>query len=152
MGITDSVTRRHMLQLTGAGVLGAAALASVGCDSASKEVAEEKKTDTAATAAPVKQTYTVYDPTGSVEITQTYAPRLDTVDGKTIAFASDGMWADDRTFELITQLFAEKHPTTTIIREDNFPIGIDALTKADNPIVGMMQDLHVDAAIIGNAG
>ena len=149
MGILDSVTRRHMLQLTGAGVLGAAALASVGCDGASKEVVEEK---TEAPVTPAKQTYTVYDPTGSVEITQTYAPRLDTVDGKTIAFASDGMWADDRTFELITELFAEKHPTTTIIRETNFPIGIDALTKPDNPIVGMMQDLKVDAAIIGNAG
>ncbi len=40
----------------------------------------------------------VYDPTGAVEITELYAPRLNDLNGKTICELSDRVWEDYRTF------------------------------------------------------
>ncbi|MFC1861805.1 hypothetical protein ACFLX6_00720, partial [Chloroflexota bacterium] len=39
----------------------------------------------------------VYDPTGTIEITQLYAPRLADLSGKTICELSNSSWEDRRT-------------------------------------------------------
>lgn len=148
----EGVTRRRMLGLSGVAALSAAALAAAGCNSATKGEAEGAAQTTPVPEAPKSVELSLYNPTGSVEITQTYAPRLDTLDGKTIAFLADGLWEDDRTFEVIGDYLAEHYPTTTVINWTEFPSGIDALTKEDNPIIGMLQAKGVDAVIPGNAG
>lgn len=104
----NDLTRRRMLQLTGVGVLGAGAmLAGVGCSSGNTPSSSSTKTESVE--------LTVYDPTGSIEITQTFAPRLDSLDNKTIAFVGDDMWEEDRTFPLIKQLMEQKYPSITIL-------------------------------------
>ena len=136
---STNMTRRHMLQMTG--ILGAGALLS-GCTT--QQSGEQDG------AAAVE--LTLYDPSGSIEITQLFAPRLDTIEGKTIAFVSDDAWEDARTFELIKSEFAEKYPSVNIITQDNFIHGIEAITRADNGLGEAMIEKGVDAVIVGNAG
>ena len=139
---TNGMSRRRMLQLTGTTAFAAAALGLGGC----------KKEEEPAEPVPTGITLKVYDPTGSVEVTQTFAPRLDTLDGKTIAFLGNGMWEEERCFDLLEKLMKETYPTTTIITADNFPRKSDKLTPEKNGIAEMMQERGVDGVIVGNAG
>lgn len=140
------LTRRRMLQLTGVGVLGAGAmLVGAGCSSSGG-------TSSSSTSSAKAVTLTVYDPSGNVEVTETFSPRLDTLDGKTIAFLGNDMWEEDRTFALLQELMAKNYPTTTIITPDNFPRHSDLLTVADNGLPEMMKEKNADGVILGNAG
>ena len=138
---TSGLTRRRMLQLTGIGALGVASLAACG-----KQEEEEQPKE------PENVVLTVFDPTGSVEITQEYAPRLDSYEGKTIAFVGNDMWEQKRMFEVIERRIRELYPSVTIIGAENFPQDTDKLTKVPNGITEIMQEKGVDGAIIGNAG
>lgn len=141
----QKMSRRRMLQLTGMGAIGAGSLlAVVGCGS--NETAGSSVGDDEGI------TLSVYDPSGTVEITQTYADRLDTLEGKTIAFVGNSMWEEDRTFDLIGQLIQEKYDNVVIVDQDNFPRHSDDLTKEDNGVAETMLEMGVDAAIVGNAG
>jgi hypothetical protein len=95
-------------------------------------------------------TLTLYNPTGSFEVTQTFAPRLADLNGKTICEVSDNSWQYDRTFPLIASLLQKQLPTVKIITYDKFPNGnpgadVDALAPA-------IQKAGCQAAIVGNAG
>lgn len=145
MNETSALSRRSMLLLAGA--LGASAGAGAvlgGCSS------EQPAQDSQEPSSSVE--FNVYDPTGSIQVTQLFSPRLDSLEGKTIAFVSDDAWEDDRTFALIKQLFEERYPSVTIITQDNFISGIAAITAANNGIADKMLEMGVDAAIVGNAG
>ena len=140
---SSKLTRRRMLQLTGVGMLGAGAmLAGAGCSSGGS----------AKDAEPEAVKLKVYDPTGNVVITQEFAPRLDTLDGKTIAFVGNDMWEEDRTFALLKELMEEKYSNITIIGPENFPRHTQDITKDKNGLPEMMQERNVDAVIVGNAG
>ena len=141
---TKGMSRRRALQVgaaLGATALGATALA--GC-----------KKEEEPTPAPTPSTYEmkIFDPTGSIEIKQLHAPRLDTLEGKTIGFVSDDAWEDDRTFAELKRLIERDYPSITIYTQDNFTHGIEAITKENNGIAEKMKELGVDAAIVGNAG
>ena len=138
----SGMTRRRLLQLTGTTAFAAAALGIAGCKQ------EEGETEPVSTEFKLS----VYDPTGKVEITQSFTPRLDTLDGKTIAFLGNGMWEEERCFELLEKLMKENYPTTTIITADNFPRKSDKLTQDNNGIAAMMKELGVDGVVVGNAG
>lgn len=138
-------SRRHMFQMVG--IAGAGALLT-GCASSVTGAAHENQAATESAGASL----TVYDPTGSTEIVNLHAPRLDTLDGKTIAFISDDAWEDDRTFSEIGRLLAEKFPNTKVITQENFIHGIDALTLENNGVPEQLKEANVDAAIVGNAG
>lgn len=143
------MTRRRMLQLTGVSTLGVgAALAVAGC--AQQEAQQEE--EVVQPAAPERVKLTVYDPSGSVAITQTFAPRLDGLEGKTIAFVGNSMWEEDRTFAEIERLLSEKYPSVKVIGQENFPRHTQEITVEDNGIAETMQEMGVDAAIVGNAG
>ena len=143
-----AMTRRRMLQLTGVGTaVASAALAGCSATEDTKEV-----TETGSSPEPTLASLTVYDPTGSVEITQTFAPRLDTLEGKTIALVSNDAWQYDRTFPVIQQMFAEKYPSTTVLNYDNFIHSTDNLTKDDNGLAAQIREAGADAVIFGNAG
>lgn len=145
MTMSEGMSRRRALQLTGAGVVGAGAFLA-GCKK------EEPAPAPAPAPAPEKVELTLFDPTGAIEITQLHQPRLDTLDGKTIGFVSDKAWEDERTFALIKELLVAKYPTVTILDQSNFLSGIEEITKDNNGIAEVMQEMGVDAAIIGNAG
>ena len=91
----------------------------------------------------------VYDPSGATEITKLHAPRLDDLDGKTIALLSDDMWQTHRMLPLLKQLLERHHPGVTVIPETEFPMGSRAID--DEAMADSMVELGVDGVIVGNA-
>lgn len=145
MKSAGKLTRRRMLQLTGVSMLGAGAMfAGAGCSSGGQTNTANSKTES------IK--LKVYDPSGNVEITSTFADRLDTIDGKTIAFVGNGMWEEDRTFALLQEEMEKNYQNVTIIGPENFPRHSDDLTVNKNGLPEKMQELGVDAVVVGNAG
>lgn len=57
----------------------------------------------------------VYNPTGAIEATLPYAPRLDSLAGKTICELSNADWEHDRIFRATRKLLRERFPTLNII-------------------------------------
>ncbi len=98
--------------------------------------------------APV--TLTVYDPTGAFEVTQTFAPRVADLNGKTICEVTNGDWRDEETFPIITQLLQKQFPTAKILTSDKFP----ALSTSTDPpgLEDAVKAAGCQAAIVGNAG
>jgi len=102
----------------------------------------------AAEAGPV--TLEVYDPTGAVEVTVLFSPRLDTLEGKTICEVSNGSWEAERTFPRIRELLQSQFPTVKIVPYTEFPVGS---TQIDIAQIGeMVEAKGCQAAILGNAG
>jgi hypothetical protein len=90
-------------------------------------------------------TLEVYDPTGAVEVPMTFAKRLGTLAGKTIAQAGHS-WEARRTHPLIKELLEKLYPTVQIIPYTEMPDYTDPelLAKA-------VKEKGCDAVIIGNA-
>lgn len=104
----------------------------------------------AAPAAVAPVTLKVYNPSGAFEMTQTFAPRVDDLNGKTICEVSNGGWEADRIFPAIRDLLQKQFPTTKIVTYDKFPVGI---TEIDVEKIGeMVKAKGCQAAIVGNAG
>ncbi len=132
------ISRREFLKDAGM-IAGSAAIGSVTTLAA---------TPASAQAAPVS--LTLHDPSGAVEVTQTFAARLGDLNGKTIGEVSDGIWEAPRTFELINQLLQKQFPTIKIITADKFPVTSNAV---DVPgLEDAIKAAKVDAVIVGNAG
>ena len=103
----------------------------------------------APTAAQGVVTLTVYNPTGATEVTQTFAPRVADLNGKTICEISDTLWQYDRTFPLIQQLLQKQFPTAKFVTYDKFP----ALVTTDVPgLEDAVKGAGCQAVIVGNAG
>ncbi len=96
-------------------------------------------------------TLEVYDPTGAIEVTQLFAPRVKDLNGCTICEVSDDLWETDRTFPVIRELLQKQFPTAKIITYDKFPKGSDALL-ADAKLGDKLKEAGCQAAIVGNAG
>ena len=90
-----------------------------------------------------------YDPSGRTEITQSHAPRLNTMLGKRIGLLSNDQWQAYRTLPLIKQLIEEDFPECEVLPVDTFPQGIGAI--ASRKMVQQVKDRGVDAVVIGNA-
>jgi hypothetical protein len=94
----------------------------------------------------------VYDPAGAREVTVLHAPRLNTLEGKTICELSNDGWQHDRTFPLIRELLQRQFPTVKIIPYTEFPRGRGAGEIDDDKTAKMVKDKRCDAVIVGNAG
>ena len=81
----------------------------------------------------------------------TYAERLSSLEGRTIAFVSNGAYEEARTFAFLRDAL-QRLFRCRIIDRDAFPIGRGVLAKENNGVAETMADLGVDAAILGNAG
>lgn len=91
----------------------------------------------------------VCDPTGAVEITEVHAPRLDTLDGKTICELSNDSWQAHRVLPEIRRLLQERFPNAKFIPYTEFPTGnekIDTEKAAE-----LLARAGAHAVIIGNA-
>ena len=91
----------------------------------------------------------VHDPTGAMEITEVHAPRLDTLDGKTICELSNDTWQAHRVLPEIRRLLQGRFPTAKFIPYTEFPTGnagIDTETAAE-----LVARTGAHAVIIGNA-
>ncbi len=91
----------------------------------------------------------VYNPTGSIEITQLYAPRLADLNGKTICELNQGGWEGPRTFPHIRELLQKRFPDVKIVPYTEFP-GIFTVTH--DVLCELVKEKGCDAAIVGNAG
>ena len=95
-------------------------------------------------------TLKVYDPTGAYQVTQTFAPRLTDLNGKTICEVTDAEWQTERTFPLIRDLLQRQFPTIKIITYDKLPtllLGSDVRGLED-----AVKAAGCQGAIVGNAG
>jgi hypothetical protein len=91
----------------------------------------------------------VYDPTGAMEITEVHAPRLKTLEGKTICELSNDTWQAHRVLPEIRRLLQERFPTAKFIPYTEFPTGnegIDTERAAE-----LVARAGAQAVIIGNA-
>ena len=96
-------------------------------------------------------TLEVYDPTGAIEVTQLFSPRLADLHGKTICELSNDSWEADRTFPVIRELLQRQFPTAKIIPYTEFAKGNRELENARN-IGDVVKQKGCQAAILGNAG
>ncbi|MEM9681916.1 MAG: hypothetical protein AAF942_01505 [Pseudomonadota bacterium] len=95
------------------------------------------------------QTLEIFDPSGATEVTRLHAPRLTSLDGKTVAMISDDMWQSHRMLPLLKELLEARYDDITVIPETEFPMGNTAIDRDET--VDMLVELGVDAVIVGNA-
>lgn len=153
------ISRRKFLKDASIVAGGVAALGITGVLAGCTKEVEVTSAVTETTTQPVTTTVTVspesvelevYDPTGAFEITQLHAPRLDTLDGKTICEISvGGAWQWERTFPLIRDLLQKQYPTATFIPYTEFPIGVN---MPHQETLDLIEAKGCDAVILGNAG
>jgi hypothetical protein len=91
----------------------------------------------------------VYDPTGAMEITEFHAPRLDTLEGKTICELSNDSWQAHRVFPEIRRLLGERFPTAKFIPYTEFPTGNEGIDTEKAAELVARAGAH--AVLIGNA-
>jgi len=137
--------RRQMLKLSGAAAAGSILTGSdrVAARPATKEVS------------PV---YRVVRPTGDVVhpmITQ--APRLDTLEGKTICLTSNQGFKSHVTFPVIEKLLRQKYPNLKIIPPEEMPRAVKppaegAKDPATEAMTAALRQKGCQAVISGNGG
>ena len=94
-------------------------------------------------------TFEVFDPSGATEVTQLHAPRLDSLEGKTIAFLSNDMWQTHRMFPMLQEMLEARNKNIYIIPETEFPMGTTVIDMDET--ADLFIERGVDAVIVGNA-
>lgn len=92
----------------------------------------------------------VYNPTGSLEVTQSFAPRSPDLNNKTICMICNPNWEYERIFQQTMSSLQEKFPAAKIITYDKFPILSNVKDAAD--LEETLKAAGCQAAIIGIAG
>ncbi len=98
----------------------------------------------------------VFKPTGSIEVRQTFAPRLPDLHGKTICELSNGAFEAARTFAYMREVLQSRFPTAKFVPFSEFPNGHGSKGGGsyaidDDGIVEMVKARGGDAVITGNA-
>ena len=91
----------------------------------------------------------VFDPTGAIEIEQLHAARFASLDGKKIGLVSNDEWQAHRPLPMVEDLLQTKCTDIEGLSPENFPVGNNSIDTEE--LVSVVQDLEVDAVIIGNA-
>jgi len=94
-------------------------------------------------------TLELLNPTGAIEISNLFAPRLANLSGKTICELSDGLWEDYRTFPLIRQLLQKRFPDVKIIPYIDLPVGTPNIDV--DGIGDIVKKKGCQAVIVGNS-
>ncbi len=98
-------------------------------------------------------TLEVLDPRGASVVTQVHAPRLDTLEGKTICLLSNNIWQSWRTQPLIGELLQKQYPTAKIIPWTEIPVFSESFSPEQYAeVVAAVKAAGCDGAIVGNAG
>ena len=90
-----------------------------------------------------------FDPSGSIEVTQPHAPRLNQIAGKRIGVVTNEQWQAYRTLPLLKQFFEQDHPGVEVLPIETFPQG-NALIGEEST-AKLVKQSGVDAVIVGNA-
>ena len=94
-------------------------------------------------------TLELYDPTGAFEVTQLHAPRIDTLEGKTICMSSNNSWEAARILPLIGELLQSQFPTAKFIPYTEFTVSGE---MTDEAVSDAVKAAGCDAVILGSAG
>ena len=90
-----------------------------------------------------------YDPSGTLEVTQHFAPRLDTLEGKRIGIVTNDQWQAYRMMPKLKEMLEADFKDIEVLAVDAYPqgnlhIGTEETAKA-------VKLSGVDAVIVGNA-
>jgi hypothetical protein len=77
-----------------------------------------------------------YDPSGCLEITQHYAARLPSLDGKRIGILSGDQWQAHRTLPMLKALMEADFPGVEVLPIDTFPQGRARRRRRCHPPAG----------------
>ena len=97
----------------------------------------------------VMSTLEFHDPSGAIEVTQRFAPRITTLQGKRVGFVSNDQWQAFRMLPLLKKLFEADFPGIEVLPIDAFPQG-NAVIGSEETAAQVKQS-GVDAVVIGNA-
>jgi hypothetical protein len=90
-----------------------------------------------------------FDPSGTLEKARPHAPRLNTLQGKRVAFVSNEQWQAFRMLPLVKGLLEEDFPGVEVLPIDHFPQGNETIGNAE--VARLVAEADVDAVIVGNA-
>ena len=90
-----------------------------------------------------------FDPSGTLEVSQPFAPRLDTLEGKRIGFVSNEQWQAYRMLPQLKSMLEQDFPGIEVLPVDAFPQG-NALIGTEET-ARRVKESGVDAVIVGNA-
>jgi len=93
-------------------------------------------------------TLEIFDPKGPTEVTAIYNKRLDTLDGKTIAY-TEGTWMVGTARPLVLDLLKKQFPTMKVV---DVPQYSEIQSMSDANLKKLITDNKIDAMIVGNAG
>jgi hypothetical protein len=96
-------------------------------------------------------TLEVLEPSGTVEPWAKNAPRIGTLEGKTICELWNGAWRGDEIMPLLRDLLQKRLPTAKIIPYTNFPVGTPQLSDA-KLMSKVVKEAGCDAVIAGMSG
>jgi hypothetical protein len=90
-----------------------------------------------------------HDPSGMLEVTQPFAPRLDSLEGKRIGFVSNEQWQAYRMLPMLKSMLEQDFKGIEVLPVDTFPQG-NALIGTEQTSAAVRKS-GVDAVIVGNA-
>jgi hypothetical protein len=90
-----------------------------------------------------------YDPSGALEVTQPFAPRLASLEGKRIGFVSNEQWQAYRMLPLLKELLEKDFKGVEVLPIDAYPQGNALIGNEDT--AALVKKSGVDAVIVGNA-
>ncbi len=90
-----------------------------------------------------------FDPTSYTAVSQSHAPRLDSLQGKRIGFLTNEEWQSYFALPALKAQIEADIPGVEVLAVDAFPKG-NARIGSDT-VAALVKDSGVDAVIIGNA-
>jgi hypothetical protein len=90
-----------------------------------------------------------YDPSGTLEVTQSFAARLDSLEGRKIGFVTNEQWQAFRMLPLLRDLLQRDFPTAELLPIDAYPQGNVLIPTEET--ARLVKQSGVDAVIVGNA-
>ena len=90
-----------------------------------------------------------HDPSGVLEVTQPFAPRLASLEGKRIGFVSNEQWQAYRMLPMLKEMLEAEVPGVTVLPIDAFPQGNALIGEEET--ARLVKQSGVDAVIVGNA-
>jgi len=110
-----------------------------------------------APAVGIETVYEVVSPLGEpVTTTIPMAPRMDTLDGKTVGEIWNGGFRGDESFPMIERMLRERYPSVRIVPYSEFPLATVASfhpekkTETLAALRARLKEKGCDAVIVGN--